>query len=75
MPHVTNRTWTDADIARLKKMASKGASIARAAAALNRQTTAIAKVARKHKIDLAGTRKLKAAIRALDEKASFSASH
>jgi hypothetical protein len=75
MAHVTSRSWTDGDIARLKQLADDGASIMRAAAALNRKTSAVAKVARRHKIDLAGTRKLKAAIRALDDKASYTACH
>jgi hypothetical protein len=52
-------------------MAAEGSSIVRAAAALNRKTSAVAKIARRHKIALAGTRQLKAAIRSLDEKAAF----
>lgn len=70
MPHLTSRSWTDSDIERLKELSGEGASIARAAAALNRKTAAVAKVARRHNIDLAGTRRLKAAIRALDTDAS-----
>ena len=67
MPHVTSRSWTEDDISRLRHLSDQGASIALAAASLNRKTTAVAKVARRHKIDLAGTRKLKAAIRDLDK--------
>jgi hypothetical protein len=66
--HITNRSWTEADINRLKELSRVGASIVRAAASLNRKTTAVAKMARLHNISLAGTRTLKAAIRALDEK-------
>jgi hypothetical protein len=65
----TSRSWTEADIARLWQLSNQGASIVRAAAALNRKTTAVAKTARLHGIPLAGTRQLKAAIRALDQKA------
>jgi len=72
MPHVTSRSWTDADIVRLRQLSEQGASIARAAAALNRRTTAVAKVAKRHNIELAGVRKLKAALRKLDGEAAFS---
>lgn len=68
MRHVTNRSWTEADIERLKQLASSGATINRAAAALNRQTTAIAKVARLHGLKLVGTREAKAAIRELESR-------
>lgn len=37
MPHVTSRSWTDADIERLRTLSAAGASISRAAAALNRR--------------------------------------
>jgi hypothetical protein len=52
-----------------------GASIARAAAALNRKTSSVAKIARLHGISLAGTRELKVAIRALNPKAAFPSRH
>jgi hypothetical protein len=68
----TSRSWTEADIARLRELSAKGASLTRAAAALNRKTNSVAKIARMHGISLAGTRQLKAAIRALDPKAAFS---
>lgn len=71
--HPTSRSWTEADIERLRELSATGASIVRAAAALNRKTTAVAKIARRHGIPLAGTRQVKAAIRALDPKAAFSA--
>lgn len=67
MAHMTSRSWTDSDIARLKQLAAQGASINRAAAALNRKTAAVTRFARRNGIDLAGTRQLKAAIRALDQ--------
>lgn len=66
MPHVTSRSWTDADIARLKKFSEERATVARAAAALNRKTDAVKKMCRKHGFDLIGTREAKAAIRRLD---------
>lgn len=66
---VTNRSWTDDDILRLRKLSEQGASLTRAAAALNRRTTSVAKVARQHGMALAGTRELKAAIRALEQQA------
>lgn len=71
MPHVTSRSWTDNDIERLRHFAQTGASVTRAAAALNRKTTSVAKMARRLEIELVGTRKLKAAIRSLDDKAAF----
>ena len=71
MSHLTNRSWTDADVEKLRELSAKGASLTRAAAALNRKTTAVAKIARIHGIALAGTRQLRAAIRALDAKAGF----
>lgn len=61
----TSRSWTESDLIRLRELSEQGASIARAAAALNRKTTAVTKVARQHGITLAGTRQMKAAIRAL----------
>lgn len=71
MPHITSRSWTEQDITRLQQLAVEGASILRAAAALKRKTSSVAKVARRHGIKLAGTRQLKAQIRKLDEKALF----
>lgn len=52
MPHVTSRSWTDADIARLRKLSDEGASVNRAAAALNRKTDAVKKVCRVHGLTL-----------------------
>lgn len=66
MPHVTSRSWTDADIARLRKFSDEGASVNRAAAALNRKTEAVKKVCRVHGFTLVGTRQAKAAIRKLE---------
>ena len=71
MSNVTSRSWTDADLAKLRKLADEGASLVRAAAALNRRTTSVAKICRREGITLAGTRQLKAAIRSLDDKALF----
>lgn len=67
MPHVTNRSWTEADIARLKKFSDEGATVLRAAAALNRKTEAVKKQCRVHGFALIGTRQAKAAIRLLDD--------
>ncbi|MET0674610.1 MAG: hypothetical protein ABW175_02315 [Bradyrhizobium sp.] len=75
MIHTTSRTWTNEEIERLRRLSGKGASIVRAAAALNRKTTAVAKVAKLHGITLAGTRELKAAIRALDSKVGSAVRH
>lgn len=66
MPHVTSKSWTETDIARLKKLEEEGASVNRAAAALNRKTEAVKKVCRVYGISLVGTREAKAAIRRLD---------
>jgi hypothetical protein len=66
MAHVTSRSWTDADIARLKKFSDEGASVNRAAAALNRKTEAVKKVCRVYGFTLVGTRQAKAAIRKLE---------
>ncbi len=66
MPHVTSRSWTDADIARLRRFSDEGASVNRAAAALNRKTEAVKKVCRVHGFTLVGTRQAKAAIRNLE---------
>ncbi len=68
MPHLTNRSWTETDIAKLKKLAEEGASVNRAAAALDRKTDAVKKQCRVHGLSLIGTREAKAAIRALDER-------
>jgi hypothetical protein len=69
---LTSRVWTEADIARLKELASQGASLTRASAALNRRMTSITKMARSHGLKFAGVRQQKATIRALDPNAAFS---
>lgn len=71
MLHPTSRRWTESDIARLRQLSLEGASIVRAAAGLNRRTTSVARMARLHGISLAGTREMKAAVRALDPRAAF----
>lgn len=65
--HVTSKSWTDADIARLQQLSNEGASVIRAAAALIRKTAAVAKQCRAYGISLVGIRQAKAAIRALDD--------
>jgi hypothetical protein len=69
MPHMTSKSWTEADIARLEKFAAEGASVIRAAAALGRNTEAIRKQCRAHGLVLTGTRQAKASIRALEDRA------
>jgi orotate phosphoribosyltransferase len=73
--HTTSRSWTDEDIARLRELSQRGASVARAAAALNRKTAQVAKKARQYGLPLIGTRQMKAAVRSLDPKAAFSSSY
>jgi hypothetical protein len=67
VPHVTNRSWTEADIARLKEFSEQGASVNRAAAALGRKTDAIKRQCRVQGFNLVGTRQAKAAMRSLRE--------
>ena len=68
----TSISWTDADLARLKELSAKNASAMRAAAALNRSLSSVKRMARIHGLPLAGTRQMRAAIRALDPNAAFS---
>jgi len=68
MRQLSTRSWTEGDIARLKKLSDEGATVNRAAAALNRRTEAVKKICRVHGFTLIGTREAKAAIRALTER-------
>jgi hypothetical protein len=61
-------------MARLRQLSLEGASTVRVAAALNRRITSVARMARRG-ISLAGTREMKAAIRALDPRAAFFSDH
>jgi hypothetical protein len=70
MRQLSTRAWTDEDIARLKRLSDEGATVNRAAAALNRKTEAVKKVCRIQGFTLIGTRQAKAAIRALDERSA-----
>jgi orotate phosphoribosyltransferase len=70
---MTRLSWTDAEITRLRELSAKGASVVRAAAALNRTTNSVKRASRLHGIQLVGQRELKAAIRALDSKGALSA--
>jgi hypothetical protein len=72
---VTRLSWTEAEIARLEELSSKGASVLRAAAALNRSTASVKRVATLHGLRLAGIRETKAAVRALDPEAAFAATY
>ncbi|OYU92109.1 MAG: hypothetical protein CFE29_04590 [Bradyrhizobiaceae bacterium PARB1] len=65
-----SRSWTEADIERLRKLSSEGASVVRAAAALNRKTGSVRKMARQLGLSLVGTRQAKAAIRQLENRAN-----
>jgi hypothetical protein len=67
MARLTSRSWTQDDIARLKKLSASGASVMRAAAALGRKTGSVTKMARLHGLPLVGTRQAKAAIRELEQ--------
>jgi hypothetical protein len=64
MPHPTKNSWTPEELARLTELAERGASVLRAAAALNRKTTVIQKKARELRISLAGVRKVRSDLRA-----------
>lgn len=68
--HKTRMSWTEADIARLKSLSGQGASVFRAAAALNRTVTAVKAASRIYGLGLVKTRQLKAAVRDLDRQAS-----
>jgi hypothetical protein len=70
---LTRLSWTESEITRLKELSAKGASVVRAAAALNRTTKAVMRASRIHGIRLAGHRQIKAAIRALDAQMASSA--
>jgi len=59
------RNWSHEDIARLIALSECGASVARAAAALNRRTGSVQKKARELGKPLLGTRQMRAAIRAI----------
>lgn len=67
-PNIT-RSWSDDDIARLIALSEGGASVARAAAALNRKTGSVMKKARELGKPLLGTRQMRAANRALQSEA------
>jgi hypothetical protein len=54
------RPWSQAEIDRLKDLASQGASTARCAAALNRPMSSVRKLARKLGLPLVNVRQLKA---------------
>jgi hypothetical protein len=60
------KAWTAEDLARLVELAEGGASVVRAAAALNRQTRQVAKKARQLGKPLKGVRILKAELRSTD---------
>lgn len=66
MTRTTKVTWTEAQIIRLAQLSCDGASVNRAAAALNRTTSAVKNIARRYNLPLVGVRQAKAAIRQLD---------
>lgn len=65
MTRTTSQTWTENDIARLAELSQDGATVVRAAAALNRKTGAVKIIARRHGLPLVGIRQAKAAARRL----------
>lgn len=62
-PHLTKRSWTPDDIARLKALAQAGASPARISAALNRSMISVQKLARKLGVRIRSVREFRAQIR------------
>jgi hypothetical protein len=61
-----SRSWTTVDISKLIELADSGASVMRAAAALNRRTSVVTKKARELGKPLKGVRAIKAQLRATD---------
>lgn len=55
-----SRQWTEAEIARLRELAAKGATVLRASAALSRSSSSVTKMARTLGLELAGVRAAKA---------------
>jgi hypothetical protein len=66
MAHLTSKSWTEADIAKLIGLAESGASVLRAAAALNRRAAVVTKKARELGKPLRGVRAIKAQLRLTD---------
>jgi hypothetical protein len=63
MIRVSTRTWTEDDIKRLAQLSRTGATVIRAAAALNRRTAAVKTMSRQHNLPLVGIRQARAATR------------
>jgi hypothetical protein len=59
------KKWTDEDIAKLIQLADAGATLARAAAALNRNSSSVQKKARALGKHLPGVRQVRADLRAV----------
>lgn len=60
-----SRPWSDADIALLKRLHAEGATLLRAAAALNRRAQYVRKRAREFDLHFAGARETKRRVREL----------
>jgi len=65
MARLTSKSWTEADIAKLIELAESGASVLRAAAALNRRAV-VTKKARELGKPLRGVHAIKAQLRLTD---------
>lgn len=66
MARPITRKWTDADIARLIALSEQSSSLIRAAAALNRNTASVQKMARQLGRHFPGVRETKAGLRAIN---------
>jgi hypothetical protein len=60
MGRFTSRSWTPEEIIRLESLAAKGASVARASAALKRTQCAVKAMSRKLGLPLLGVRQIRA---------------
>jgi hypothetical protein len=58
------RQWTENDIAKLTRLSEGGATLARASAALNRNSNSVQKKARELGLRFAGPREVRASLRA-----------
>jgi hypothetical protein len=58
------KSWTDGDVALLRKLAQEGATLMRASAALGRPNNSIRKKARQLNLEMPGVRAVKAKLRA-----------
>lgn len=59
MTRMTSKSWTEDDIARLAQLSNDGATVIRAAAALNRKMSSVKIFARRHGLPLIEIRQAK----------------